>query len=162
MLGDGSLFDSDPVLTRHMDYVEENDRERARLASLVARLDANDLARPVNEEWTVAGVLAHVAFWDGRNLVLAHKLERGEAFSPSDEEPEDVTWINDAARPLLHAIAPREAARLALQIAEETDAMLASLPAERMYPLDPTSLVNPFRAPHRAEHLDEIEPMFGD
>jgi DinB superfamily len=145
-----------------MGYVEENDRERARLASLVARLDANDLARRVNDEWTVAGVLAHVAFWDGRNLFLAHKLARGEPFSPSDEEPQDVTWINDAGRPLLLAIEAQVAARLALQIAEETDAMLATLPAERMYPVDPTSLVNPFRAPHRAEHLDEIEAMFGD
>jgi hypothetical protein len=26
-----------------------------------------------------------------------------------------------------------------------------------MYPLDPTSLINPFRCQHRGEHLDEIE-----
>ncbi len=42
--------------------------------------------------------------------MLADKLERGVPFSPSDAEPEDVDWINDATRPLIHAIAPREAA----------------------------------------------------
>ncbi|HXF72127.1 MAG TPA: hypothetical protein VNO79_05915, partial [Actinomycetota bacterium] len=56
------------------------------------------------------------------------RLERGEPFTPSDVEPEDVDWINDATRPLIHAIPPGEAARLAVAIAEETDAAVASLP----------------------------------
>ena len=138
-------------------YVEENTRERERLRALVGRLGDDELRRPVNEHWTVAAVLGHIAFWDGRALALAGKLERGVPFTPSDDEPEDVDWINDAARPLIHAIPPREAARLALRVAEETDGKVASLPPDRMYPIDPDSPLNPLRADHRGEHLDDIE-----
>lgn len=139
------------------EYLDRNDRERGRLRALVERLTDDDLRRHVNEPWTVAGVLGHIAFWDARSLWLADKLERGEAFSPSDVEPEDVTWINDSMRPFIHAIAPRDAARLALRLAEEIDRRVASITPERMWPNDPKSLLNPMRAEHRGEHLDEIE-----
>jgi uncharacterized damage-inducible protein DinB len=138
-------------------YVEQNTRQRERLAALVARLDDDELRRAVNEHWSVAGVLGHIAFWDGRVLALAGKLERGVPFSPSDAEPEDVDWINDATRPLIHAIEPRVLAELALRIAEETDRRVASLPPERMWPNDPESPINSLRATHRGEHLDQIE-----
>jgi hypothetical protein len=146
-----------PSMSGDRSYVEENTRERERLRALVERLDDDELRRPVNEHWTVAGVLGHIAFWDGRALGLAGKLERGVPFTPSDDEPEDVDWINDATRPLIHAIPPREAARLALLVAEETDGKVASLPPDRMYPVVPDSPLNPLRADHRAEHLDGIE-----
>lgn len=142
-------------------YVERNTRERERLRALVARLGDEQLRSPVNEQWTVAGVLGHIAFWDARVLALADKLEGGMPFSPSDAEPEDVDWINDAGRPLIHAIAPREAAELALRLAGETDRRVASLPPDRMWPNDPDSPLNPLRAAHRAEHLDEIEAALG-
>src|SRR6266487_5571306 len=101
-------------------FVEENTRERERLRSLVAALSDDELRSHVNEHWTVAAVFGHIAFWDARVLALADKLERGEPFSPSDAEPEDVDWINDASRPLIHAIPPLDVALLALRIAEET------------------------------------------
>jgi hypothetical protein len=142
-------------------YVEQNTRERERLRALVARLGDEELRGPVNEQWTVAGVLGHIAFWDARVLALADKLERGVPFSPSDAEPEDVDWINDATRPLIHAIGPREAAQLALRLAEETDRRVASLAPDRTWPNDPNSPLNPLRADHRAEHLDEIEAALG-
>jgi hypothetical protein len=138
-------------------YVAENTRERERLRSLVERLSDDELLLPVNEYWTVAAVFGHIAFWDARILSLADKLERGVPFEPSDTEPEDVDWINDASRPLIHAIAPREAARLALRIAEETDDRVATLPPERLWPRDPESPLYAVRASHRGEHLDEVE-----
>lgn len=141
-------------------FVEKNRVELDRLRALVQRLSDEELARPVNESWTVAAVLGHVAFWDGRALFLAQKLIDGRPYTPSDDEPEDVDWINDASRPLIHAIPPREAALLALAIAEETDQLVASLPPEliaKAWPADPSSPLNPLRASHRREHLDEIE-----
>ncbi|MGH2767109.1 MAG: hypothetical protein ACRDKA_14565 [Actinomycetota bacterium] len=138
-------------------YVEQNTRQRERLSALIARLGDDDLPTSVNEQWTVAGMLGHIAFWDARVFVLADKLERAVPFSPSDAEPEDVDWINDAARPLIHAIPPREVAELTLRIAEDTDRRAASLPPDRMWPRDPESPVNPLRATHRGEHLDQIE-----
>ena len=138
-------------------YVDLNARERDRLRALVERLEEDELGRPVNEHWTVAAVFGHIAFWDARVLALADKLERGVPFSPSDAEPEDVDWINDASRALIHAIPRREAARLALQIAEETDARVATLPPDRLWPSDPDSPIYAVRARHRGLHLDEVE-----
>jgi hypothetical protein len=123
-------------------YVEENTRERERLRALVERLGEEELLAAVNPHWSVAAVLGHIAFWDGRVLALADKLEHGIPFTDSDIEPEDVDWINDATRPL---------------IAEETDARVARLPADRMYPGDPESPINALRASHRGEHLDDVE-----
>jgi hypothetical protein len=141
-------------------YAEENARERERLRRLVERVTDDQLLTPVNESWTVAGVLGHMAFWDGRAAFLANKLMRGEPFTPSDDEPEDVDWINDAARPLIHAIPPREAANLGMRLADETDELVASLSpklAAKAWPADEESPLNPLRASHRGEHLDEIE-----
>ncbi len=138
-------------------YIDENTRERERLRALVERLDDDALRLPVNPHWTVAAVFGHIAFWDGRVLALADKLERGEPFTSSDTEPEDVDWINDASRPLIHAIPPRELADLALRIAEETDARVATLPFDRLWPQDPESPLYAVRASHRGEHLDDVE-----
>jgi hypothetical protein len=138
-------------------FIELNSRERERMRALVEGLSDEELRRPVNDHWTVAGVLGHIAFWDGRVLALADKLDRGAPFTSSDDEPEDVDWINDASRPLIHAIPPRDASRLALRIAEETDSRVASLATNRVWPNDPNSPINPLRAAHRGEHLDDIE-----
>jgi hypothetical protein len=138
-------------------YSAENARELERLRALVSKLSDQDLGSMVNEYWTVAGVLGHMAFWDGRALFLAGKLRRGEPFMPSDTEPEDVDWINDSTRPLIHAIPARQAAEVALRIAVETDELVASLSAELVAKIDANSPLNPVRAHHRGEHLDEIE-----
>ncbi|HEY1420041.1 MAG TPA: DinB family protein [Candidatus Dormibacteraeota bacterium] len=138
-------------------YIEQNTRERERLRDLVTRLSDDELGSPVNGHWTVAGVMGHLAFWDARALALADKVERSVPFSPSDAEPDDVDWINDATRPLIQAIPPRQAAELAIRLAEETDRRVASLDSARFWPNDPTSPLNPLRAGHRGEHLDEIE-----
>jgi hypothetical protein len=148
-------------------YIEENARELDRMRALVERLDADDLQRQVNEFWTVAGVLGHIAFWDGRALALSEKLERGLAsgsehlFSSDDNEPDEVDWINDATRPLIHAVPPRQLARLALDIAAETDARVAALPPEHLLPRDIESPLNAFRASHRGEHLNDIDAALG-
>src|SRR5437764_11610914 len=138
-------------------YVERNTRERERLRALIERVTDDDLRLPVNEYWTVAGVLGHIAFWDARVLALAGKLERDVPFSDSDSEPEDVDWINDSSRPFIHAVEPRALANLALELAEETDRKVATLPPERLYPTDPDSPLYAFRSSHRGEHLDDIE-----
>ena len=143
-------------MTDDRPYIQVNDRERERLGEFINRLDDDSLAAPANEYWTVAGVLGHMAYWDSRVLVLADKIDRGEPWVPGDAEPEG-DWLNDSTRPIIHAIAPRAAAELALRIAEETDARVAELPLNRMAPLDPESPIYPARGDHRGEHLDELE-----
>jgi hypothetical protein len=143
-------------MTDDRSYIEANTRERERLRALVEGLDDETLTAPVNEYWTVAGVLGHIAYWDIRVLVLAEKIARGEPWAPGDAEPEG-DWLNDTTRPLIHAIAPRVAAELALQTAERCDALVAQLPAERLWPGDPDCPISALRYEHRGEHLDEIE-----
>jgi uncharacterized damage-inducible protein DinB len=143
-------------MTDDRPYIESNTRERERLRALVERLDDEALTAPVNEYWTVAGVLGHMAYWDIRFMVLAEKIDRDEPWALGDAEP-DGDWLNDSTRPIIHAIAPAEAAQLALRIAEQTDAKAAGLPLDRLWPGDPDSPISPDRGDHRGEHLDEIE-----
>lgn len=142
------------------DYVRENDAERERLKALVERLSDAMLNRPMPAGWTVAGVLAHMAFWDARTLYLINQWEGGREPSVDDHEPEDVDWINDSAKPLCLALPPRQAAQLALDLAEETDRRVAALSdalvAQNIAVGQPLSLS---RASHRREHLDEIEQV---
>jgi hypothetical protein len=143
-------------MTKDRPYIEPNRRQLERLRALVERLDDATLSAPVNEYWTVAAVLGHIAYWDIRFRVLAEKIARDEPWVPGDQEP-DGDWLNDSTRPLIHAIAPRAAAELALRTAEETDALAARLPMNRLWPDDPDSPISPARGEHRGEHLDEIE-----
>ena len=137
-------------------YITENSLELRRLRALVERLSDADLARPTPGGWTVAGSLAHVAFWDQRILFWLDRWESGE--SPRHLHEGDVDWINDAGKPLCLALPPRIAARLTLEIAEELDRRLAALSDERVAENraagEPLFLT---RASHRKTHLDEIE-----
>ena len=144
-------------------YVAENEAERERLRALVTRLSDEELSRPMPAGWTVAAVLAHIGFWDARAIFLLDKWGGGVEPSTADYEPEDVDWVNDAAKPLCLALAPRDAAQLALRLAAEadgkvealSDAMLATIRAAG-------SPFNLSRANHRKEHLDDIERALSD
>ena len=143
-------------------YIARNDAERARLRALVARLSDADLARPMPGGWTVAAVLAHLAFWDQRIMVLLERWEQSPSAVPRLINEADVDWVNDAAKPHFLAMPPRRAAELAVAIAEAVDAKVAALPDDLLArneaagkPLLMT------RAEHRREHLGEIEHVLG-
>jgi len=142
-------------------YIAQNDAERDRLRGLVGRLSDADLARAMPAGWTVAGVLAHLAFWDQRILVLLEQWERSPSKPPRIENEADTDWINDASKPLLLALAPRQAANLAVAIAETVDGKVAALPDDLVTRNAAAgSPLNLLRAEHRAEHLREIEHAF--
>jgi len=142
-------------------YVAENDAERGRLRSLIARMSDAELGRPMPGGWTLAAVLAHVAFWDARAVYFINKW--GPSGEPSIYEEEDTDAVNDSAKPLCLALRPRDAAELAMRLAEESDekvkmlsdAMLAKIAAKGAPPF------NLARAIHRKEHLDDIERAYG-
>src|ERR1700704_5762769 len=142
-------------------YAAENDAERARLRSLVARMSDADLSRPMPGGWTVAAVLAHVAFWDSWAIYFIDKW--GPSGEPTTYQEEDADAINDSAKPLCLALRPRDAADLALRLADESDAkvkalsdaMLAKIAAKGGPPF------NLARAIHRREHLDDLERAYG-
>ena len=143
-------------------YVAENDAERERLRALVRRLSDGDLARSMDAGWTVASVLAHVALWDQRVVVLLDDWERrGPSWTPPLEDARDVDWVNDAAKPLCLALPPRVAAELAVSIAETVDERVAAVSDPLIEANARAGVLNWRRAQHRREHLDEIERALG-
>jgi hypothetical protein len=145
-------------MTADRSYIAENDRQRRRLEALVEKLDDASLSRAMPSDWTVAGVLAHLAFWDARVIVLIDMLKRGAKMPTARQE--DVDWINDAAKPVQLAVAPRRAALLAVEAARATDHAVATLSDELLAKNAAAgSPVYLDRARHRREHLDEIDKV---
>lgn len=146
-------------------HVAQNDAERERLRSLVTRLSDEELRRQMPDGWTVASVLAHMGFWDARALYWLDTWERGvEPAAPDYENPDDVVWINESAKPLCLALPPRAAAQLALQLAEDTDRKVAALSDEMHAKVQAVggAPFNLSRAEHRKEHLDDIVKALSD
>ena len=142
-------------------HQKDNDSERARLEALVGRLSDADLQRPMPEGWTVASVLAHLAYWDQRALLLLDRWQRA-GVAPGTFDESEVDWINDAAKPMFLALPPRRAADLAVAIAEATDRKVASLSDDLVRRNAALKLpIALSRAHHRRTHLDEIERTLG-
>lgn len=139
-----------------MDYVDANTGARERLRALVGSLTDEELVLEVGDGWTVAAILAHLAFWDYRVLALvARWKDVGVGASPID-----IDNVNDATKPLFRAIPGREAANLAVSAAEAVDAELANLPEDLMPEVSALVQKGKFRLDrsiHRDEHLDHIE-----
>jgi uncharacterized damage-inducible protein DinB len=140
-----------------------NATERRRLQALVARLGDDALRRPLAGGWTVAGVLAHLAFWDQRIVVLIETWrQQGLTAVPRRLDHADVDWINDAAKPMLLALPSRRAADLAVAIAEAADRAVESLPDAFVAANTAAGApINLLRAEHRRDHLPELEQVLG-
>jgi len=139
-------------------FIEENTASRHRLETVVSRLSDKDLARTTPYGWTVAALLAHLAFWDQRVAVLLRRWkEKGVDPSPVDSQA-----MNDALRPLLLAMEPRTAISLCLSSAEAVDAELETISPELFQEIQKVSQESSTqfrfsRALHRNDHLDDIE-----
>jgi DinB family protein len=144
-------------------YVAENEAQLTRMRTLVESMSDDELAEPMAAGWTVAGVLAHLAFWDHRIVTLVDRWGADGKGTPPDSpgsSDEEDDWINDAAKPLALALPPRVAAQVAVDAAVAADARVAALSDELLAENERTGLsIDPLRADHRGEHLDEIEEM---
>jgi hypothetical protein len=140
-------------MTLDRSFVELNRASTERIRELAARLSDAEMQRPVGAHWTTAIVLAHLAFWDRRVMYVLDMTEReGKVFIPDID-----IFVNDLSLPLWAAIPPREAARIAIETAEDLDRRLESFsPAllEEIYGYNKRWVV---RALHRGEHLDEAD-----
>ena len=141
-------------------YVETNRQALDRLRAVVDRASDEDLVRPMDDGWTVAGLLGHIAFWDLR-IVTALERWGPDGSGPFPTYYDDaVDWINDAAKPIISALEPRAAARVAIEAAEAADRGVASMSDELLAKNEATGMyINTDRADHRGEHLDEIETL---
>ena len=84
-------------------YSEQNAKSRQRLEAFVRGLSDQDLARSTDYSWTVAALLAHLAFWDQRMIMILRRWQQ-EGLSPS---PMDTGVVNDSLRVLCQALEPR-------------------------------------------------------
>jgi len=142
-------------------YIAENEAQLQRLRDLVDGLSDHQLAHPMDGGWTVGSVLAHVAFWDYRIVTMLDRWGADGRGTPPTYDEEAVDWINDANRPIFLAIPPRVAARIALDAGEAADRAVADMSNDLLAKNEELgSLINPFRAEHRQEHVDEIERAF--
>jgi hypothetical protein len=140
-------------------YVAANTHSYERLTALIDQLSEDDWDRSLGDGWTIAAVLAHLAFWDYRVLVLLKKWERAEV----SHSPIDPDIINDAIQPLCRALSPRAAANLAIEAAQAVDHKLETLETE-VYSriVSAGTPVNFRRSDHREEHLAQIERLLSE
>ncbi len=139
-------------------FMADNRTEREHLTRLVNQLSDEQLAHPMPAGWTVAAILAHMAFWDQRALVLLEKWTR-EGISPS---PIDTDLVNEVVRTLCLAIPPRRAAQLAVDCAARIDQAIERLSPQMVADVqEKGKTVRLDRASHRREHLAEIEQALG-
>jgi hypothetical protein len=137
---------------------ERNAHERARLAALATRSDA-DLSRDLGGGWTIATALAHTAFWD--RLALERWRAWQRAGMPAAQLPFDADMLNDALTPTWRALSPRAAVGEAVAAAEAIDEHIRELPdqtieAYRAAVGDGFAILLE-RSRHRREHADQIE-----
>ncbi|HLF27533.1 MAG TPA: DinB family protein [Anaerolineae bacterium] len=141
-------------------FLEENTASRRRLETLVRRLSDEDLARATPSGWSIAALLAHLAFWDQRVLALLRRWKAEDI----DSSPIDADAVNDALKPLCLALDPRTAIELCVSSAAAVDAELETLTADRVEQIEEQIAANPFqfrfsRALHRNAHLNDIERL---
>jgi len=141
-------------------YSKENAESYQRLKSLAHRLTDTDLALSTEYGWTVAALLAHLAFWDQRVLVILRRWKE-EGFDPS---PIDSGAVNDSLKVICHALEPRRAVDLCLVSAEGVDAELEKLSAEFVTQIEEHAEATETqfrmnRSLHRNGHLNDIDAL---
>lgn len=144
------------------DFTSANAASRERLRALIGRLTEDDLARPLDEEWTVGMLLAHTAFWD-RFVLERWRYAIQEGLSAPIVLDDDVTdLVNAALMDEWRAIRPAQAAELAMAAAESVDALVTSVPAAQAADLFASGRERLLdRSLHRDEHLGAIERALG-
>lgn len=141
-------------------YSKQNAESRRRLEKLVQGLSEQDLARSTDYGWTVAALLAHLAFWDQRVLVILRRWKQ-DGFDPS---PIDAMAVNDSLRVICHALEPRTAIELCLSSAAAVDSELETLTPETVKQMEEHAVATDTqfrmnRALHRDGHLNDIEAL---
>jgi hypothetical protein len=135
-------------------YIYENEASEAQLKKLLTRLNNQELQRPLEAGWTVASMLAHLAFWDQRALLLIRQWKQ-QGIGPS---PADTDILNEAMRGLFLRLAPHDACEMCLAYAVAVDAEIKSLdPQLALDIMERGTAVRLNRAVHRSEHLAQIQ-----
>ena len=137
------------------DHNARNRAARERLGALIERVGERDVV--LDDGWTAAAVLAHLAFWDRLATArLETHLREGEPPVFAADALTDLT--NAAGMRQWQETSPRVAGAQARDAAAEIDRLIETLPTEKLEGLK--ALGRPFlidRSQHRKEHLDQLE-----
>jgi hypothetical protein len=141
-------------------YSQQNAESRRHLEVLARQLSDQDLIRSTDYGWTVSALLAHLAFWDQRMLMILRRWLT-EGF---DNSPIDSAVVNDSLRVICHALEPRTAVELCLSSAEAVDAEFDKLTPELVKQLEDHAAATQTqfrmnRALHREDHVKDIEAL---
>jgi hypothetical protein len=135
-------------------FAQSNRTQTERLRKLARRLDPTGLAVRLPNGWTVAGALAHIAFWDRQRLCPAGDFCNGGY---------DGDLFNATAQPFLEMIPGERVAEAAVRTAEEVDALLLEVSDELVAAaLARPDAPNLDRGSHREHHLDSIEQALAE
>ena len=133
-------------------HSSSNAESTGRLRALVERLSDEDLSHSLGHEWTVGFALAHLAFWDARQVAALQRFASGEGF-PSEDIATNATLAAIAS-----AFDPTTVGKVAVSAAQELDALVETLTTEQLDSLrDAGKWYAIERSPHREEHLQQIE-----
>jgi mycothiol maleylpyruvate isomerase-like protein len=108
----------------------------------------------VDGGWTVAMVLAHLAFWDRRAFGTLRKWQR----TGTQPLAADAEIMNEALEAEWALLPPRKAARLAVEAAERLDAALEAISPTFVATVQESGNARQLsRIGHRTEHIEQIE-----
>jgi hypothetical protein len=138
---------------------QSNRTQTERLRRLARRLDPAGLAVRLPNGWTVAGALAHIAFWDRQRLCLMQRWAAGDFCNGGY----DGDLFNATAQPFLEMIPGERVAEAAVRTAEEVDALLLEVSDDLVAAaLARPDAPNLDRGSHREHHLDLVEQALAE
>lgn len=139
-------------------YVAENQLARKRLFDLTAQLTDETLAKKMPNGWSVAGTLAHLAFWDFYCQALLAEWEKS-GFSATRA---NVDATNAAAYALSRAIPAQAVVKMVCDAAVATDRKVEEVAPELAEAIIAGGQGNYLsRFVHRNHHLNKIASELG-
>jgi len=134
--------------------IQDNSREKQRLLALLSNKQGVDLGKRLMNGWTVKGTLAHLAFWDLRQL-SAIKRWTMDQVQPGNVDP---AAINDAIILFAEFMPVASVVNLVIAAAGAVDQEVEKLTPDQAEELVKMGFGrNIHRALHRKNHLDKIE-----
>ena len=129
-----------------------------RMQQLILGLSEEQLSRPIDNGWSIAQTLAHLAFWDQRAIHVIETARKDNIV----HVPQFDDQLNDILAPILAVIPPAAAARMALKIADTLDGLLEDCPPQLIDQLVAVNSRLVERSLHRNDHLSQMESVLKD
>ena len=133
-------------------FTEPNKASLEELRAYAERLSEDQLRQQIDDDWTVSGVLAHIAFWDRRAALVVERVLKDNTYQ---HVREDADIINATAIPQWRRLEPSEAIEDMVEAGEYLNRTVDLLDEETAQRL-PASGTNVGRAKHRQGHLEQI------